>query len=76
MSTSLLHKTKLKAFLSYCQSKGLQTRDPRGDYQVAQIQPRGSRDWYCIYERLDSTEHYSVDCRLDAFVRQFIRDTK
>lgn len=72
MSRCLLHKNQLDAFLAWCEEKGIPTRAPSGVFQVAQVRAHAT-DWYCIYDRLDAPEHYTVDKRLEPTVRRFIQ---
>lgn len=77
MSKNLLARSRVSEFLIWCQAKKLEVREPRGVYQLAQIRPVGSKDWYCIYTTSNSESvHVTVDGRLDALVRNFIHQTK
>lgn len=77
MRRDLLHVSRLAEFLKWCQEvKQLQTREGRGDYQLAQIQPRGSKDWHVLYSRIHMPEHVTVPDPLVPLVCNFIRSTK
>lgn len=75
MSRNLLHKSKLPAFKSWLESRGIAHRPPRGDYDVLQVQA-APPDWFCVFDRISAPEHYTVDHRLESTVRRFIRSTK
>lgn len=73
----LLHKSRLSEFLKWCQDeKGLAVRNGQGDWQLAQIQPKGSKSWHVIYERIHMPEHVTVPDPLVPLVLNFIRSTK
>jgi hypothetical protein len=76
MSRNLLHKSRVPEFLAWCEAKGIQTRTVTFSYQVAQIQPKGSKVWMSVYYRDHMPEHVTVDSRLEALVRNFIRSTR
>lgn len=73
----LLQKRRLDEFLQWCREvKGLQTREGRGDYQVAQILPKGSKKWQVIFFRDKDTDHLTVPMPLVALTRNFLKSTK
>lgn len=73
----LLHKTRVEEFALWCKdTKKLCVRPGRGPYQILQIQPKGSKDWYVLYERLHMPEHVTVPTALVPLVRNFIRNTR
>ena len=71
MSRNIFHITHLNAFIAWLDEHGIQHRPGRGQFQVLQVS-LNSRDWFCIYERHSSTEHYTVDHRIERMVRKFI----
>lgn len=75
MSRSLLHKSKLPEFKAWLDRAGIAHRPPRGDYEVLQVQAKAPA-WFCVFDRDDATEHYTVDWRLEGVVRRFIRSCK
>lgn len=72
MSRNLLHKSKLPAFIAWLDGAGIAHRPPRGEFDVLQVQAEPP-DWFCVFDRIDAPEHYTVDCRLEGTVRRFIR---
>ncbi len=75
MSRNLLHKTKLPAFKSWLDAQGIPHRAPRGTCEMLQVQA-APPDWFCVFDRLNAPEHYTVDHRLERIVQRFIRVTK
>lgn len=75
MSRNLLHKTKLEPFKAWLSTQGIQHRPPRGDYDVLQVQA-AAPDWFCIFDRHDAPEHFTVDRRLVPTVQRFIKAQK
>ena len=74
---NLLHKIRFDEFMLWCATeKGLLTRAGTGDYQLGQVQPKGSGDWCVFYSRLHMPEHVTVPERLVSLVRNFIQSTK
>lgn len=71
MSRSLLYKHDLDRFLRWCAENGIETRDGRGDWQVAQISD-GEGGWDVIYERLHMPMHLTVVRPLEPLVRRFL----
>ena len=76
MSRCLLHVSKVPDFIEWCKSKGIATRDGRGEYELFQIQPIGSKIWMCLYRREVMPEHVTIDYRLHRLVKNFIQQTK
>ncbi|MBY4730779.1 hypothetical protein K6V90_09565 [Cupriavidus pauculus] len=70
MSRCLLHKSKLKAFKEWLTAIGIEHRQPRGDFQVLQVKVKTG--WQCVFDRLDTKEHYTVAAPLESTVRRFI----
>lgn len=75
MSRSLLHITKLEEFKSWLDSRGIEHRPPRGDYQVLQVKMR-KHGYACVYSRHDMKEHFTVDARIEGLVSRFCRERK
>jgi hypothetical protein len=75
VSRCLLHKTKLDAFVAWCAQNGIETRAPRGEYQVRQVKMRDGQ-WACVFDRHVAPEHYTVDRRIEGVVRHFINSTR
>lgn len=75
MSRNLLAKHKLEAFKAWLDLKEIVYRDPRGDYQVLQIQMSNGQ-WQCIFDRHSALEHYTVAAPLEGLVRKFIQETR
>lgn len=75
MSRNLLHKSELKSFMNWLDSQNIPHREPRGLWEVLQVQLHPPQ-WYCVYNRLVAPEHYTVDRRLEACVRRFIEESK
>lgn len=75
MSRNLLHKSKLAEFKVWLYDQGIEQRPPRGDYDVLQVQVK-AKEWFCIFDRNDAQEHYTVDKRLEPTVRKFIKESK
>lgn len=74
---SLLHKSRVNEFLLWCREvKGLETREGRGDYEIAQILPKGSTRWQVLFSRSTMPEHVTVPDPLIPLVLNFIRSTK
>lgn len=76
MAKNLLHISRIEEFKEWMNSKGIEWRDPRGDYQVIQIKIPNNTQWACVYERGHMPEHYTTDYRIDGIVHKFIKDTK
>lgn len=76
MSRNTLHINRLQDFKDWLDSKGLKWRDRNIGYEVLQVQPRGSTQWWGIWRRDHMPEHYSVDSRMDGMVLNFLRETK
>lgn len=80
MSRNLLHKSKLEAFKAWLDKQGIQHRPTEAAYQVLQIRLMSRKGettgWTSIYERLNSTEHYTNDVRLESMIYAFIRDSR
>jgi len=72
MSRNLLAKHRTTEFLEWCKGVRIDTREPRGPYQVAQVWH--TRQWLSIYDRHDAEEHYTVDRRLEPLVYRWIRE--
>lgn len=75
MSRNLLHKSKLDEFKSWLNSQDIPQREPRGQFEVLQVQIKAPQ-WFCLWERLDAKEHYTVDRRLEPTVHRFIRESR
>ena len=75
MSRCLLHKDKLEEFKLWLDSKGLQHRPGRGDYQALQVCKDG-KHWNCVFTRHDMPEHFTTDRHLDSLVAAFARNRR
>lgn len=75
MSRCLLHKSTLSDFKGWLDGQAILHRPPRGDYDVLQVQYRAP-DWYCVFDRHDAPEHFTVDHRLVPLVCRFIKARK
>ena len=70
----LLHKSKLEAFIEWCEKKNIKTRPGKGPFQVIQVQPIPKGDWLVIFDRILAKEHYIIDKRLYGLVLRFIKE--
>lgn len=75
MSRNLLHKTKLDAFKAWLDSKGIEHRPGRGEYQMLQVKMKNGQ-WQCVFDRHSAPEHYTVAHPLEQHVHRFIRDSR
>ena len=76
MSRNLLHKSTLPEFVAWLDAQGIPHRPRRGvGFEVLQVQVTPPQ-WFCVFDRLDAPEHYTVDYRLEPTVRRFIRSRK
>ena len=75
MSRNLLHKSKLDEFKSWLDSQEIPQRPARGQFEVLQVQVKAPQ-WFCLWDRIKATEHYTVDIRLEPTVRRFIRESR
>lgn len=73
--SGFLKKPHLEGFKSWLTAEGVRHRDPRGEYQVLQVElPNGQ--WACLYEKARDTQNaYTVDRRLEPLVERFIAQT-
>ena len=77
MSRNLLHKSKLENFKTWLMKEGIQFRPGRGDFEVIQIFTKNRHNpWQCIFDRLDTKEHYTVAAPLEGLVYEFIKATR
>lgn len=72
----LLHKSKLEEFKSWMDSQGIEWRDSRGVFQVIQVRSADGKGWDVIYEKNNSTEHYTVPEPMIKLVRRFIDESR
>ena len=70
----LLHKTKLEEFKAWLDSKGIQHRPGKGDWQVLQVQTTNF-GWQVVFEKKDMPEHFTVNDKLVSVVREFINSS-
>lgn len=75
MSRALLHISKLDQFRDWLTAQGIESRDGRGDYQVAQVKLTDGQ-WACVYSRNEMPEHFTTDKRLDRLVQRFCNARK
>ena len=75
MSRNLLHKSRLELFKLWLDSQDIESRPGRGDFQVLQVQARPPQ-WFCVFDRIEAPEHYTVDRRLEPLVSRFIREKR
>ena len=75
MSKTLLHVTKLDAFMAYLDKEAIPHRPGRGSYQVLQVCKDGLH-WNCVYRRDVMPEHFTTDRHLDNLVIRFARSAK
>lgn len=72
MSRCLLHISKLDEFKQWLTAKGVPYREPRGMWQVLQVNAgRHANDWQVVYERANMKEHFTVAFPLEKLVVQF-----
>jgi len=71
---NLLHKSKLESFKSWLDSKGLEHRPGRGDYQELQV--RTGKTWHVIYSRNYMPEHLTIPDPIISLVSNFIRQNR
>ena len=78
---NLLHKNRFQEFLTWCEvEKGLATRPGMGDYQLGQVQAKGSGQksgqWHTFFYRIHMPEHVTVPEAMIPLVSNFIRSTR
>jgi hypothetical protein len=73
MKRCLLHKTKLKEFIEWCEKNNIAIRDGKDQWQVLQVCTENF-GWQVIFNILDSPEHYSINEKLIPTVKRFIYD--
>lgn len=83
MSRALLHKDKLQDFKAWIDAHpNLEWRDTEGagdGYCIMQVRSKSGgwgNHWLGVYRRLHMPEHVTVDARLSATVRHFIRSSR
>ena len=70
----LLHKSKLDDFRSWLFDKGWSIEDTKGDYEV--LRAVKDKRTLILYRRAEVKEHYSVQDKDVAIVREYIKDRK
>ena len=69
-----LHRKNVAPFLEHCRNLGMIIRDGAhhpDSFQLVQIQPVGSKEWFAVYDNSHDPEHVTVDRRLIHVVRSF-----
>ena len=71
---NLLHKSKLNVFADWLVENGYTVVEPKGAYEVLRAVKENAP--VIIYTRQNAKEHYTVQGKDYALVKQFIRESK